>query len=65
VLEKYLPVQLSDEDIEKIVDKVIADNNIDNPQKMGMAIGLANKEIGAQASGATIATIVKQRLGVS
>lgn len=64
ILKKYLPRQLSEKEIESIVDKVIADNGIDSPQKMGMAIGLANKEIGAQADGATIAAIVKKKLGV-
>lgn len=65
ILEKYLPDQLSEKEIESIVDKVIADNDIDSPQKMGMAIGLASKEIGAQSDGATIAAIVKKKLGVS
>ncbi len=64
ILEKYLPEQLSQGEIEVIVDKIIAENDIDSPQKMGMAIGLANKEIGTQSDGATVAAIVKKKLGV-
>lgn len=64
ILEVYLPDQLSEEEIETIVDIIIENNGIDSPQKMGMAIGLANKEIGARADGATIAEIVKKKLGV-
>lgn len=64
VLKAYMPQQLSEEEIEDVVEQVIAENNIDSPQKMGMAIGLANKQIGARADGATIAAIVKKKLGV-
>ncbi len=64
ILEKYLPEQLSQEEIEVIVDKVITENGIDSPQKMGMAIGLASKEIGGQANGAQVAAVVKKKLGV-
>jgi len=64
ILEKYLPEQLSQEEIEVIVDKVITENGIDSPQKIGMAIGLAGKEIGAQANGAQVAAVVKKKLGV-
>lgn len=64
ILETYLPEQLSEEEIETIVDGIIENNGIDSPQKIGMAMGLANKEIGARADGATIAAIVKKKLGV-
>jgi uncharacterized protein YqeY len=64
ILSGYLPEQLSDEELAKIVSQVIEDNSIDSPQKMGMAIGMVNKQVGASAEGAKIAAEVKKQLGV-
>lgn len=64
ILNSYLPEQLSDEELVEVVAKVIKDNNIDNPQKMGMAIGMVSKQVGASAEGAKIAAEVKKQLGV-
>ena len=64
ILETYLPRQLSEEELETIIDKIVSENGASSPQEMGKVMGLVNKEIGARASGATIAKIVKQKLGV-
>ncbi len=64
ILEKYLPKQLSDEELREIIGKILEENKIDSPQKLGAGIGLANKQVGASADGAKIAQIVKEKLGV-
>lgn len=64
ILNIYLPTQLSDDELVKVVEKIIADNQIDSPQKMGMAIGLVQKDVGASAEGSKIAAIVKKQLGI-
>jgi len=64
ILKKYLPEQLSEKEINKVIERIFADNDIDSPQKLGMAIGLARKEIGSKADGSTIARIVKNKLGI-
>jgi len=64
ILNKYLPKQLTDDELEAAVTKVIEDNGINDPQKLGMAIGLVNKQVGASADGAKIAQLVKKKLGV-
>ena len=64
ILSGYLPKQLSEEELAKIVTQVIEQNGIDSPQKMGMAIGIVSKQVGASAEGSKIAAEVKKQLGV-
>ncbi len=64
ILAKYLPEQLTEQELSKVVDNVIEDNKIDSPQKLGMLIGLVNKQVGAGADGARIAKIAKEKLGI-
>jgi uncharacterized protein YqeY len=62
VIEQYLPSQLSDDDLAKIIDEIIAGIGATGPAAMGQVIGAAKQKVGAQADGARIATIVKERL---
>jgi len=64
ILTGYLPKQLTDEELAEVVSKIIEQNDIDSPKKLGMAIGLVNKQVGASADGAKVAQVVKQQLGV-
>lgn len=61
-LEFYLPEQLSNDEIETIVNKVIVDNNATSMKDMGRVMGLASKELGGKADGKLIAQIVKEKL---
>lgn len=62
VLKKYLPKQLSKEEIKTIVDKVIAELGVSGPSAMGQVMGVVKKQVGTSADGATLAMIVKQAL---
>ena len=62
VIEKFLPVQLSETEVETIISKIIADNNLSGMAAMGQVMGLANKELAGKADGKTISTIVKKLL---
>ncbi len=64
ILSAYLPAQLSDDELLVVVKEIIDDNQIDSPQKLGMAIGLVQKQVGAGAEGAKIAAAVKAQLGL-
>lgn len=64
ILSVYLPKPLSDAELAATVKKVITGNQIDSVQKMGMAIGLVQKRVGAGVEGAKIAAEVKKQLGV-
>jgi uncharacterized protein YqeY len=61
-LEFYLPEQLSNDEIETIVSKIIVDNNASSMKDMGRVMGLASKVLGGKADGKLIAQIVKEKL---
>ena len=63
VIERYLPQQLSDTEIEAIVKNIIAETGASSIKDMGKVVGAANKQLAGQAEGATIARIVKSLLG--
>ncbi len=60
ILEKYLPAQLSEEEIAKIVAKKKEELKIEEKSKMGMLIGAVMKEVGDSADGAVVKTIVEK-----
>lgn len=62
VLKKYLPEQLSEEEIIKIVDEVISETGADNMKMMGQVVGQVKSKTGTKADGSIIAKIVKERL---
>jgi len=62
VIEKFLPVQLSEAEVEAIVAKIIAETGASGIAAMGKVMGLASAQIGGQAEGKTISTIVKKLL---
>lgn len=62
VLEKYLPEQLSEADLGKIVDAKIAELGVSGVAAMGQVIGAVKKDAGNSADGATLARLVKDAL---
>jgi uncharacterized protein YqeY len=62
IIEKFLPAQLSEEEVEAIVKKIIADNNFAGMADMGKVMGIASKELAGSADGKTISTVVKKSL---
>ena len=62
VIEKFLPVQLSEEEVEAIISKIIAETGASGIASMGKVMGLATAQIGGQAEGKVISGIVKRLL---
>ncbi len=62
VLEQFLPAQLSETEIEAIVDQIIADTGASGMKDMGMVMGKANTALAGKADGRTISTVVKKKL---
>ena len=62
VIEKFLPAQLSEAEVEAIVTKIISETGASGIAAMGKVMGLAAAQIGGQAEGKTISTIVKKLL---
>jgi len=62
VIEKYLPKQLSEEEVTEVVKGVIAQVGATGPQDMGKVMGMATKSLAGQSDGKTISGIVKRLL---
>ena len=62
IIEKFLPKQLSEDEVSKTVQALIAENGFAGMASMGQLMGLASKQLAGQADGKTISTIVKKLL---
>jgi len=62
IIEKFLPAQLSEAEIEAAVSKIIAETGASGMASMGKIMGLAAAQLAGQADGKTISTIVKKLL---
>ena len=62
VLERFLPEQLSEDEIKAAVGKVIAELGASTMKDMGRVMGTVNKQLAGKADGKTIAMIVKSQL---
>lgn len=63
IIEEYLPAQLSDEEVEAVIDDLIAKTGASSPKDMGKVMGPAMKELKGRADGAQVQALVKAKLG--
>ena len=62
VIEQFLPEQLGEEEIAKVVAQAIADTAASGMKDMGKVMGIVSGKLAAKADGKTISTIVKAQL---
>jgi len=65
VLERYLPAQISDSDLERLVDEQVAEaatQGLSGPKAMGVVVKAVRTKVGAGADGTKIANLVKAKL---
>src|SRR5690606_380859 len=62
VISKFLPAQMSAEELRDIISKIIADTGASSPADMGKVMGAANKQLAGKADGKTISMVVKELL---
>jgi uncharacterized protein YqeY len=62
IIEKFLPAQLSEAEVEAVIAKIIAETGALGIASMGKVMGLATAQLGGTAEGKTISTIVKKLL---
>lgn len=62
VIEQYLPEQLPEEEVAKLVDEAIAQTGANSPAQMGQVIGMVKGKVGAAADGALVARLAKEKL---
>ncbi len=59
VIEKYLPAQMSDTDLEAAVAAIIVQVGATGPQDMGKVMGVASKQLAGKTEGRLISEKVK------
>jgi len=62
VIEKFLPAQMNEEEIKKVVAAAIQDTGASSPSDMGKVMGAVNRQLAGKADGKTIAAIVRDML---
>ena len=62
VIEKFLPKQLSQDELKSEISAIIAESGVTSAAEMGKVIGLANKKLAGRADGKTISLVVKELL---
>ena len=62
VIEKFLPKQLSAEELKEALTKIIAEVGASSPADLGKVMGVASKQFAGKADGKTISALVKELL---
>ena len=62
IIEQFLPEQLSEEAIEKVVVQTIAETGASGMKDMGRVMAMVSTALAGKADGKTISTIVKRKL---
>lgn len=63
VFEKYLPEQMSNEELESVLKEIIAQIGASSAQDMGKVMAVATKQLTGKAEGRAISNKVKELLG--
>jgi len=62
VIERFLPKQLSTEEITTALAAIIAETGANSAADLGKVMGIASKQLAGKADGKTISALVKQLL---
>lgn len=62
VLEKYLPEQMSETEVQKLVDEAVAATQASTPQDMGKVMGYLMPRVKGKADGTLVSRLVKEKL---
>lgn len=62
LIEKFLPKQMSEEELKDALRKIITDVGATSPADMGKVMGVATKQLAGKADGKTISSAVKELL---
>ena len=65
VIEKFLPKQMSAEEIKAAVSEIITATGASSPADMGKVMGAATKQLAGKADGKAISAVVKELLSKS
>jgi len=62
IIQEFLPKQITDEELENELDKIIKDLNAESIKDMGRIMGIASKTLSGKAENSRIAQKIKEKL---
>jgi uncharacterized protein YqeY len=62
IIEKFLPKQMTAEELKEALTKIIAEVGASSPADMGKVMGVASKQLAGKTDGKSISTAVKELL---
>lgn len=62
ILEKFLPAQMSDEDLTKLVDEAVVETGAKTMSDMGKAIGVVMAKAAGRVDGGRVSALIKSKL---
>lgn len=62
IIEKFLPQQMSPEELKAAISEIIAAVGASSPADLGKVMGVASKQFAGKADGKTISALVKELL---
>ena len=62
IIEKFLPSQMSADELRSALQQVIAEAGATSPADMGKVMGIAQKKLAGRADGKSISAVVKELL---
>jgi len=62
VIEKFLPKQLSADELKAVLQEIITQTGASSPADMGKVMGIATKQLAGKADGKAISAVVKELL---
>jgi uncharacterized protein len=63
LIESYLPEQVSDEELERVVAAAVESTGATDVKEMGKVIGVVMPQVKGRADGKRVSTMVRERLG--
>lgn len=61
-IERYLPAELSDDELAALVDEAIAESGATEPAEMGKAMAAVMPRVAGRADGKRVSALVRERL---
>jgi len=62
LIEAYLPKQMSEEEVKKLVDEAVASTGATSPADMGKVMGALMPKVKGKADGSLVSRLVKEKL---
>ena len=62
IIEKYLPAQMSDDEIKSFLKNLISETGLNSEKDMGKLMGMATKQLAGKANNSVISKLLKEIL---